>query len=148
MDPVTIVALVLPYIKEMFAGNESVKGFANDMLSATIAEVRPWFLDDATTTKMISEATSDKQKSEIIKSKINDVIQDQNAKEKLESLALAIRQREKNVLRDSEVEAIGSIRVGDRKQTETPETRPIYKNVIKNSRLKTDGDFTLGDSND
>jgi hypothetical protein len=55
--------------------------------------------------------------------------------------------REKNVVRDSEIEAGGDVVIGDHNKGQVPRESAQKKNVVEGSTIKTKGDIRIGDNN-
>lgn len=140
------------YILDLLTENEELKKFPKEFTDEAVKWVKSWFLkpeDPKTTAKLEDPNKPMEVKKDIIQDKLDDLKENaQFQKELTERLAAFEQQRArlKNVIADTDIDAKGSVHIGDKGSSSGDDYDE--KNVIKSSTIKAGGDFRLGDDID
>lgn len=141
-----IITTGTEYILQAFSKNEKAKQFKNDFISAFIDWVRPIFLEDDPTAKVVLEMDgAEAVKKEIIANKLSVLLKDEQFRQELEEWIEQLETntiKEKGIVRDSELEIDGDVNIGD--QGATSNTHWDRKNIVESSKIKGKK-FNLGD---
>lgn len=132
-----------------FSKNERVKKFKSDMISGFIDWIEPAFLvkDEKLKKGLEEEEISDKTKRRL-EVKLEDALENEEFKKSLEKWIEDLKKHEplvrrKLILDDVDIETDESFHMGDAQYN--PDEQWTEKGIITNSKIKTKGDFTLGD---
>ena len=141
-------AVATAYILNIITENEEVKKFPKEFVSASMRWISSWFLeDDPKIVAKLNDATrSEESKKTLIESKLEDLegnaVFQQELAEKLQAYTQH-KARLKNVIENADIEADGSVWIGDKGNVSDGEFDE--KNVIKGGKIKAGKDFRLGD---
>jgi exoribonuclease R len=143
-----ILETATAYILGIITENEEVKKFPKDFVSASMRWIRSWFLEDdpKLTAKLAEPNRSEESKKTLIESKLEDLEGNEAFQKELTEQLQAYTQhkaRIKNVLENVDVEAEGSVHIGDKGNRSDGELDK--KNVVKGGKIKAGKDFRLGD---
>ena len=144
----SIMSKAADYILGVLVENEEVKQFSKDFVSASVQWIGSWFLeDDPTSAKILTNPEkSEATKRDIIETKLEDLKDKPDFMQQLEERLLLFeseRKRVKNLVSRAKIDVAGSAHIGDK----GPAAADTYdeKNIIRDSEIKTGGDFRLGD---
>lgn len=143
-----LLETALEYIVGIVTENEEVKKFPKDFVTASMKWIRSWFLvdDPKTEAKLTDPHRSLDSKKTLIETKLEALNENpQFVRELREKLNLFEQQRArlKNVISEADIDAKGSIHIGDKGISS--DDHYDEKNIIKGGTIKSGGDFRLGD---
>jgi hypothetical protein len=143
-----LIETATAYILGIITENEEVKKFPKDFVSASMNWIRSWFLEDdpKAVAKLNDVSKSDDYKKAVIEAKLEDLEGNEAFQKELAEKLQAYSQHKitrKNVLEDADIEAVGSVWIGD--NAGSAENVFDEKNIVKGGSVKAGKDFRLGD---
>lgn len=121
--------------------------FTQDFADAAIEFVGSWFLTDPQTKTVVELDVDESVKTQQLKSRLLQLLEDPTFKKELEQLVNASEKAttKKNILdKVEEIEVEGNFRVGDDRPSPTNYQE---KNIITGGKIKVGKDFHVGDIN-
>lgn len=143
----SLIPLAKTYVFDLVLGNEEVKKFPGDFITASMKWIRSWFLEDDPTAKAVVESDSPTvAKEAVLGAKLNELLKNPQFVEELNGQLAAYnahRSRIKNVANNAQIEVQGTVHIGDKGTGDA--TGYDEKNVVKGGSIKAGQDFHLGD---
>ena len=144
MDLLTSAGKIL---LDMLLKNKEAQKFKDDFITESVKWVRSWFIKDDPTAEIVLDMDgNEEKKAQFIQNKLEQLIQNPDFRKELEAWlekTQDARVKEKNVVKDTEIDAKGNVHIGDK--TPGDDSHWDKKNVIKGGKIKTNGDVHLGD---
>lgn len=143
----SLIPLAKTYVFDLVLGNEEVKKFPGDFVTASMKWIRSWFLEDNPTAKAVVESDSPAvAKEAVLGAKLTELLKNPQFVEELQGQLAAYnthRSRIKNVADNAQIESQGTVHIGDTGAGDA--TTYDEKNVVKGGSIKAGQDFHLGD---
>ena len=142
-----LITLSIGYIINTFAKNEAVQEAVDDFFSESVRWISGWFKksgQESLVQKLESGSASKEVQTEI-ETVMTDMVQDDQFRAELTKWIQEYQKPEptmKNVLEDVELDIEGNVNIGDKDGGGQSFDK---KNVVKSSKIKSGGDFNLGD---
>lgn len=137
------------YVLSLLLENEEVKNFPKEFTTAAVQWIRSWFLkDDPSAEVVINLPGNEEAKTKIIEAKLPKLLDDPRFVEELKSKLGEFEQRIsriKNLVDEkSEIDAGGSVTIGDKGNAQTDDGY-TQKNIVK-GKIKAGKDVQIGDT--
>ena len=137
------------YVLDLLLENEEVKKFPKEFVDEAVLWVKSWFLkpeDPKSNAKLEDPTKPNEVKKDIIQDKLEDLKDNEQFQQELSERIAAFEQHQariKNVLKDADVDVMGSVHIGDKGNSVSDDYEK--KNVVEGGKIKSGGDFRLGD---